>query len=324
MLEDTGDMKTFNSFLADVSDRYQVMFGQKGARYDRIFSIIAPPVLSKLADGDAPYHTVDHTLQVIRVGQDLLEGKQYYEGSVSPLDWLNTTISLLCHDVGYVKGVCQGDRPRYQQYDDGQGGQVCLPVGATGAALSECHVDRSQYYVATHLSKNFYLDIDIIRWNIEMTRFPISEDSRYEDTVGYGSLCRAADLIGQLSDPQYLQKLPALFAEFEETGMNQAQGYKTPEDIKVNYPAFYQNVVYPHIQHCIKYLNVTPTGRKCLAQLYTNVRLANVHTPRDVTRDITTSPFGGNFKELDGDADWVPWQESGFAFTYATIDGKFT
>lgn len=307
----------FNHFLACISDRYRAMFGQKGARYDRIFSIIAAPVLSKLAAGDAPYHTVDHTLQVISVGQALLEGKQHYDGSVSPRDWLNTLVSLLCHDIGYVKGLCEGDRPSYQQYSDGKGGHIYLPAMATGAALGEHHIDRSQAYVATRLSQNLYVDHVAVQWNIEMTRFPVPQDLRYEDTLSYGGLCRAADLLGQLSDPQYLRKLPALFEEFEETGINRTLGYRTPEDLRANYPDFYRHVMYPYIRLHIRYLNVTPAGRKHLAHLYTNVRLAK---SAQCHSDVTTP----DLTQLDSEANLVPWQEAGFIFSRAIIDRKVT
>jgi hypothetical protein len=53
---------------------------------------------------------------------------------------------------------------------------------------------------------------------IEFTRFPMSaevDDAEHEE----GSLVRAADLIGQLGDPQYLRKANALYYEFDEVGM---------------------------------------------------------------------------------------------------------
>ena len=44
-------------------------------------------------------------------------------------------------------------------------------------------------------------------------------------------LLRAADLIGQLGDPNYMRKSNALFHEFEEIGLNKTLGYATPADI---------------------------------------------------------------------------------------------
>ncbi|NER78265.1 MAG: metal-dependent phosphohydrolase [Leptolyngbya sp. SIO1D8] len=301
-------MSSFGDVLIDVSDRYQVMFGSNGPRYDKTFVDIANPILLKLASGDAPYHTVDHTLKVILSGQAILEGKQHYEGSVSPKDWLNMLVSLLCHDIGYVKGLCEGDRPRRHQYIDGNGGYVYLTPESTGAALSEYHVARSQAYVATQLANHPDVKISDVQWNIEMTRFPVPEHARYQDTLSYGGLCRAADLLGQLSDPQYMQKLCALFDEFEETGMNQTLGYTTPVDLRVNYPNFYRHVVHPYIQASLRYLNVTAFGRKCIAQLYTNIRLAKLVQLRT---DVTTP----RLKQLSSEAELVSWQEAGFTFT---------
>ncbi|HBB33823.1 MAG TPA: metal-dependent phosphohydrolase, partial [Cyanobacteria bacterium UBA9273] len=55
---------------------------------------------------DALYHNVEHTILVTLVGQEILRGKHIRDGGVSCEDWLHFIISLLCHDIGYVKGVC--------------------------------------------------------------------------------------------------------------------------------------------------------------------------------------------------------------------------
>ena len=52
-------------------------------------------------------------------------------------------------------------------------------------------------------------------------------------------MLRAADLIGQLGDPNYLRKSNALFYEFEEIGLNKTLGYETPADVVYKYPQFY-------------------------------------------------------------------------------------
>ena len=306
-------MMRFDSFLTDVSDRYQVMFGQQGPQYDQVFATIAQPILTDIAASDAPYHTVEHTLQVMAVGQAILEGKQHYEGSVSPSDWLHMLVALLCHDIGYVRGICRGDRPEHHQYVDGKGGYLHLIPAATGAALADHHVDRSQVYVATQLSQHACLDIATVQWNIEMTRFPAPDQALYRDMHSYAGLCRAADLLGQLSDPHYLQKLPALFDEFEETGLNDALGYTTPTDLKVNYPDFYHHVVQPFIQPSISYLAATLTGRKYIAQLYTNVRLARLAQPPS----DETAPY---LKQLEDETELISWQEAGFTFPRAAVD----
>jgi len=62
------------------------------------------------------------------------------------------------------------------------------------------------------------IDAEVIKHNIELTRFPVPKAEDHQDTVYYPGLVRVADLIGQLSDPRYLNKITSLFYEFEETG----------------------------------------------------------------------------------------------------------
>ena len=57
-----------------------------------------------IANSDAPYHNAEHTMMVTLVGQEILRGKHIREGGVTPRDWLHFISSLLCHDIGYVRG----------------------------------------------------------------------------------------------------------------------------------------------------------------------------------------------------------------------------
>jgi hypothetical protein len=68
-----------------------------------------------------------------------------------------------------------------------------------------------------------------------------------------------------------LRKANALYYEFEEIGLNKQLGYQSPADIIDKYPQFYWNRVYPRIQVAISYLNVTSSGRRWIAGLYSNV-----------------------------------------------------
>ena len=42
--------------------------------------------------------------------KEILRGRHIRQGGVTPSDWLHFMISLLCHDIGYVRGVCRADR----------------------------------------------------------------------------------------------------------------------------------------------------------------------------------------------------------------------
>ena len=140
------------------------------------------------------------------------------------------------------------------------GRKIQLPVGSSDAALAPYHVDRSKLFVIERFDAVEEVDAARIARAIEYTRFPYV-DTPNEDADDLneeeGSLLRAADLIGQLGDPNYMRKSNALFHEFEEIGLNKTLGYATPADIVYKFPQFYWTNVAPQIQLAIRYLNVT-------------------------------------------------------------------
>ena len=105
------------------------------------------------------------------------------------------------------------------------GGSVDLPAGATDAALTQYHVDRGKLFVQERFGGHGLIDVERVKRYIEPTRFPGARAGRRGRRRRLPGLVRAADLIGQLSDPRYLRKIPALFFEFEETGVNRKLGY---------------------------------------------------------------------------------------------------
>ena len=231
--------------------------------------------LNAIALSDMPYHNLEHTILVTTTGQEMLRGKYLLEGTISCQDWVQTILALVCHDIGYVRGICQHDRIDDRcRYATGIGDEtVFLPLNSTDASLTPYHVDRSKQFIEDHLSHHSLIDVEAIKLNVELTRFPFPNEPLYQNTANYPGLVRAADLIGQLSDPCYLEKLPDLFCELEETGTSQALGYHHPRDLRSSYPTFYRKVVYPYIRDGIHYLKLTRQGRDILTHLYGNVSI---------------------------------------------------
>ncbi|MGJ3249914.1 MAG: Npun_R2479 family HD domain-containing metalloprotein [Elainellaceae cyanobacterium] len=258
------------SFVQELQDGYEQNYGGLKSAYANIIGWSGRMALENIANSDALYHDVEHTILVTLVGQEILRGKHIREGGVTCEDWLHFMVSLLCHDIGYVKGVCRSDQEGL--YATGIANEMKeLSPGATDASLTPYHVDRGKLFVEERFRGNELLKSEIIQRNIELTRFPVPDDSDHQDTTHYPGLVRAADLIGQLSDPRYLNKVSALFYEFEETGFNQRVGYHDPGDLRRNYPQFYWNVVYPYIQDAIGYLSLTQEGKQIIANLHSNV-----------------------------------------------------
>ncbi|NEQ29992.1 MAG: metal-dependent phosphohydrolase [Leptolyngbya sp. SIO4C5] len=261
-----------DAFVEKIRAGYSATYGGLNASYADIIAWVGNMGVENIANSNALYHNPEHTVLVTLVGQEILRGKHIREGGVSCSDWLHFLISLICHDIGYVKGVCRQDFVNKRIYATGKGDEtVTLPPGSTDASLTPYHVDRGKLFIQERFGGHQLIRTATIQANIELTRFPVPLDSDHQDTVDYPGLVRAADLIGQLSDPRYLQKIPALFYEFEETGVNQQLGYKTPEDLRLNYPRFYWKTVYPYIIDAIAYLQLTQEGKQILANLYAHV-----------------------------------------------------
>ncbi|HIK19301.1 MAG TPA: metal-dependent phosphohydrolase [Leptolyngbyaceae cyanobacterium M33_DOE_097] len=257
-------------FVQKLKEGYHRTYGGLKSDYEDIIAWVGGMAMENIANSDALYHNVEHSILVTLVGQEILRGKHIREGGVSCDDWLHYIISLVCHDIGYVKGVCRQDRDGF--YATGKDGKmVPLPPGSTDAALTPFHVDRAKLFIDERFGGHKLIDAEVIKRNIELTRFPVPAAEDHQDTVNYPGLIRASDLIGQLSDPRYLKKIAALFYEFEETGVNKALGYRHPADLRKNYPKFYWHGVYPYVKEALGYLSLTLQGKQIIANLYSNV-----------------------------------------------------
>jgi hypothetical protein len=223
--------------------------------------------LECIGNSDALYHNVEHTLLVTLAGHEIMRGRSLYM-PMMPEDYAHVIVACLNHDIGYVRGLFKADGEDGYVIDV-TGKKVTLPRGSSDAALMRYHVDRSKLYVLERLEANALLDQHRIARAIEGTRFPpcLAEHGEDEEAL----IVRAADLIGQLGDPNYIRKANALYYEFEEAGVNRELGYGSPSDIVERYPQFYWNSIAPHIQSAIRYLNATSGGRQWIANLYGNV-----------------------------------------------------
>ena len=224
-----------------------------------------------IAKSDALYHNYEHTLQVTMVGRDILQGMMMCQ-RIEPEDYGHLIVACLLHDIGYVRGVLSGDTETEFVVDAG-GKKIRLARGASDAALTPYHVDRSKIFAFERLEKAPNIDAARVVEAIEMTRFPVPQDRKGASGLE-PKLVQAADFIGQLGDPLYSRKANALYYEFEEIGTNRQLGYSSPADIIEKYPAFFWNSVSMHLDDGIKYLNMTASGRQWIANLHHHILCA--------------------------------------------------
>jgi len=265
-------MMTLPELAADALEKFLAAYmrrrfgSSQGHYYVEAVPGAARLALECIGNSDALYHNVEHTMLVTLAGHDILRGRALHT-HMTASDYAHVIIACLTHDIGYVRGALRDDDGDGFVIDD-TGRKVTLPRGSSDAALMSYHVDRSKLYIMERVAGIPQLDRQRIVDAIEGTRFPPVEGQQYSEEA---SIVRAADLIGQLGDPNYIRKANALFYEFEEVGINRQLGYDSPADIFERYPQFYWNSVSPYIQTAIRYLNMTSSGRQWIANLYSNV-----------------------------------------------------
>ena len=162
----------------ELRSAYERTYSKMEEQFGNIIMWSSRLVLENIANSDALYHNVEHTVMVTLAGQSIIEGKHLLEGGVAPRDWVHFMMAVLCHDIGYVRGICSGDTDGMVATGVGDE-RVEIPHGASDAVLSPYHVDRSKLFVRERFGKGLLMgmvtniDAELIASYIEMTRFPL-------------------------------------------------------------------------------------------------------------------------------------------------------
>ena len=270
-------MKTITALAADklgkfLSKDFRRIFGPAHDELAERLGALARSTIECLGSSDALYHNFEHTLLVTMVGRDILQGLTLSQ-RIEPADYGHLIVACLLHDIGYMRGILSGDTET-EFVVDRSGKSVTLARGASDAALTPYHVDRSKVFAFERLGNSPIIDAERVAEAIEFTRFPCLLDRSPSKAEMESRLVQAADLIGQLGDPMYSRKANALYFEFEEVGMNRQLGYSSPADLIDKYPSFFWNSVSMHLTEGIKYLNMTVSGRQWIANLHHHILCA--------------------------------------------------
>ena len=112
--------------------------------------------LENIANGDMLYHNVDLTIMVASVGSEIIRGKHLYEGGFCAEEGLAFLLALLCHDIGYVNGVCRKDDLKSNLFEDGKGKQVKVSPTGTCALSPHSTFDAARFlFVNTSITRTW-------------------------------------------------------------------------------------------------------------------------------------------------------------------------
>ena len=143
------------AFAQHLVDGYNLVFGKREPDYCATLRAMAHLAVERISSSDALYHDVQHTIMVTPVGQTILRGRIMVE-EVTPEDWLHFTVATLCHDLGYLRGVCAGDRDG--RYVTDTEGATSTPRAAPRMRSSHLPYRARQDLRPAPLQRDHYLD----------------------------------------------------------------------------------------------------------------------------------------------------------------------
>lgn len=191
-----------------------------------------------------PYHDLRHTLDVFTCTARLLHGVHLSGTKLDDDEISLILIAALLHDVGYA-----------QKNDE---------VKGSGAQYTQIHVPRGIAFMRQRLG-NWRLPSS---WEAPLTAIINCTDTRHDLSQIYfpsvrirllGQIVGTADLVGQMADRCYLEKLLFLYLEFKEAEMGDFQNM---QDLLKKTRSFYNHIreildsefdsIYRHLSHHFK------------------------------------------------------------------------
>jgi len=188
--------------------------------------------IKMLFEGDFPgyrasntkYHDLEHTSSVVLASGRLIHGAFAEGHSFSAKTILLGLVGAIFHDIGFI--------------------QSDADVNGSGAKYTIGHEERSIQFMKEYLSQKSFSEQDLddcthiimcTTLSLEIKDIPF----RSNDIAMLGKIVGSADLLAQMADREYLEKLFMLFKEFEEAGM---PGYGSELELLQKTQDFYKYV----------------------------------------------------------------------------------
>lgn len=221
-----------NTDPAEVWNKLERIVGRMDPVYDFSLARTAFDDVTALFRGDYPgysairtlYHDQPHTLDVLLCAVRLMHGLHVSGQTLDAEDITLAMIACLMHDVGYA-----------QTLDDHSG---------TGAQYTQCHVTRSIGFMHSYLAARPIFPAGYAARLEPVIRctdpgFPYAQIAFPDERARLlGQIVGTADLVGQMADRTYLEKLLFLFLEFREAHFG---NYRSTYDMLRQTQNFYEN-----------------------------------------------------------------------------------
>jgi len=227
-LADLLNYKDPAAVLAMVGSLYRAVYPSESfSSVEKAFALVSDLYTGRYPGYQAcntEYHDFCHVLEVFCSTARLLDGRNLTHGPYAPADESLLLIAALLHDTGYIQTI-----------EDDEG---------TGAKYTATHVRRSADFAVAQASAFGLSSVQAEK----AARLIIGTDMalKWENIVyldeeerELAAVLAAADLLGQMGDRAYLEKLLFLYYEYREAGVG---NYKSAFDILQKTLGFYEIV----------------------------------------------------------------------------------
>lgn len=167
------------------------------------------------------FHDLQHTLETFLAMGRLMHGVLISTHLCEEREYVTGLIAALFHDIGYIQrtGDDEGTGAKYTKTHVPRGIDMLQDMGKEFGLSTE--------EVENATSQMLYTDLAIPVVNI---------DARDQSVVRCGQVLGTADLMAQMADRNYLEKLIYLYREFEEGGV---PGFSSELDLLHKTSGFY-------------------------------------------------------------------------------------
>lgn len=210
---------------------------------DRFYPVYQDIV--RLFNGDYPgyrasntrYHNLEHTIMVTLAAARLIHGSMAGGFEFTPDQVLLGLLGALFHDAGLI-----------QTLQDKHG---------TGAKYTIGHEKRSIFFMRQNLGDRQFTreQMDDCARLIKCTNLdmhPANIDFNTQEIEVLGKIVGSADLLAQMADRMYLEKLILLFKEFEEAGI---PDFDSEIELLEKTEGFYQNVAQNRLSNAFDHIS---------------------------------------------------------------------
>ncbi len=188
---------------------------------------------------DTLYHDLEHTLQVTLCWTRMIANRTLLKAKpiMTSRDFEIGLFAVMLHYVGFLKA--KGD-------DEGTGAKYTFVHEKRSCELADYYLSQKEWQKKDITTVQHLISCTGPRSIIDAIPF----HNPLEKIIGE-SVC-SADYLGQMSDPDYLHKLPNLFLEFEESDNyrnipKDNRMFKNTEELFRGTPIFWEKLVIPKL-----------------------------------------------------------------------------